>query len=284
VPYGTIISTAELAAHLESSWVIADCRYDLQTDQWGQQQYLDAHIPGAVYVSLSHDLSSPPTGRNGRHPLPAPDAMIEVFSRLGISDDVQVVTYDQDCGMFASRLWWMLRYAGHSRVAVLDGGWNKWLAESRPQRSGNEHRSARTFTARWQTEWLLDLDQVAAVQPDPRTLLLDARAPERFEGRVEPLDRLPGHIPGAANHPYRTNLASDNTMLPPAMLREQFERDLQGRLPAQTVMYCGSGVSACHNLLAMEHAGLPGARLYVGSWSEWSADPHRPVETGPSRR
>ena len=279
-----MISTAELANHLGSSCVIADCRYDLHSEGWGEQQYLDAHIPGAIYVSLSRDLSSPPTGTTGRHPLPTFDAMVDAFGRMGISDDVQVVVYDQDCGMFASRLWWMLRYAGHSSVAVLDGGWNKWLAESRPRRSGYEQRDTTTFTPRWQTDWQLDVSQVAAIQPDARTLLLDARAPERFEGRVEPLDRLPGHIPGAANHPYRTNLAADNTMLPPAALREQFERDLQGRSPAETVMYCGSGVSACHNLLAMEHAGLPGSRLYVGSWSEWSADPRRPVETGPARR
>ena len=284
MPYTTLISTAEFAEHLESSWVIADCRYDLHAGHWGQEQYLEAHIPGAVHVSLTRDLSSQPTGTNGRHPLPTFEAMTDTFRRMGIAGDVQVVAYDQDCGMFASRLWWMLRYAGHRHVAVLDGGWNKWAAENRPRRSGDEQRPASTFTPRWQTAWHLDLNQVAAVQPDRRTLLLDARAPERFEGRVEPLDRLPGHIPGAANHPYRTNLAEDNTMLPPATLRAQFERDLEGRSPAETVMYCGSGVSACHNLLAMEHAGLPGARLYVGSWSEWSADPARAVETGPSRR
>ena len=284
MPYTTLISTAELAAHLTSSWVIADCRYDLHAEQWGQEQYRDAHIPGAIHVSLSRDLSSPPNGTNGRHPLPTLEAMTDTFSRIGIAGDVQVVAYDQDCGIFASRLWWMLRYAGHRQVAVLDGGWHKWAAEDRPRRSGDEQRSASTFTPRWQTASHLDLNQLAAVLPDRRTLLLDARAPERFEGRVEPLDRLPGHIPGAANHPYRTNLAADNTMLSPATLREQFERDLQGRSPVDTVMYCGSGVSACHNLLAMEHAGLPGARLYVGSWSEWSADPARAVETGPSRR
>lgn len=282
--YTTLISTADLAAHLDSRWVIVDCRYDLQADEWGQQQYLEAHIPGAVYVSLSQDLSAPVTGRNGRHPLPSHDAMASTFSRLGISDDVQVVAYDQDSGMFASRLWWMLRYAGHSNVAVLDGGWTKWRAEARPARGGTETRDAVTFTPQWHDDWSVDVTAVAAVHQDPATLLLDARAPERFEGRVEPLDRLPGHIPGAANHPYRSNLAADNTMLPATTLREQFTRDLRGKTPAQTIMYCGSGVTACQNLLAMEHAGLPGARLFVGSWSEWSADPARPVETGPSRR
>jgi thiosulfate/3-mercaptopyruvate sulfurtransferase len=267
-----------------AGWVLADCRYDLQSDHWGERQYLDAHIPGASYVSLPSDLSGAPTGMNGRHPLPSFDAMTATFSRLGVTTDRQVVAYDQDSGMFASRLWWMLRYAGHAHVAVLDGGWAKWTAEGRATRGGNEVGSAGMFVPHWQSQSTLDVKAVSAAYRDPNLLLLDARAPERFEGRVEPLDRLPGHIPGAANRPYRTNLASDNTLLPPAALRDGFLRDLQGHSPAQAVMYCGSGVSACHNLLAMEHAGLPGARLYAGSWSEWSADPDRPVETGPQRR
>ena len=284
MPYTTLISTDVLATNLEAGWVLADCRYDLHADAWGGDQYLAAHIPGAGYVSLSHDLSAAPTGANGRHPLPSCDSMAATFSRLGISGDVQVVAYDQDSGMFASRLWWMLRYAGHGHVAVLDGGWGKWIAEGRPTRSGNETPAAAIFTPAWRHDWHVDVNAVAGLYEDPGTLLLDARAPERFEGRVEPLDRLPGHIPGATNHPYRSNLTANNTMLPPETLREQFVRDLRGHSPAQTVMYCGSGVTACQNLLAMEHAGLPGARLYVGSWSEWSADPDRPVETGPSRR
>jgi thiosulfate/3-mercaptopyruvate sulfurtransferase len=283
VPYTTLISTENLDANLDSGWVIADCRYNLQAEAWGREQYLAAHIPGAVYVSLSRDLSAAPTGGNGRHPLPSTDAMRATFGRLGIGDGVQVIAYDQDSGMFASRLWWMLRYAGHSQVAVLDGGWAKWIAERRPARTGSETRPATVFTAKWQPSSHVNVSEVAATYQQPEALLIDARAPERFEGRTEPLDRLPGHIPGAVNHPYRTNLAPDNTMLPPAALREQFLRDLNAHEPSQAVMYCGSGVSACHNLLAMEHAGLPGARLYVGSWSEWSADPDRPVETGPSR-
>jgi thiosulfate/3-mercaptopyruvate sulfurtransferase len=284
VPYTTLISTDALAANLDAGWLIADCRYDLQSDQWGRDEYFACHIPGAVYVSLSGDLSSSPTGSNGRHPLPSLEAITATFSRLGVSDGVQVVAYDQDCGMFASRLWWMLRYAGHDNAAVLDGGWGKWTAEDRPTGSGSESRAAAPFTPRWRPDWHLDVDAVAAARRDPATLLLDARAAERFEGQIEPIDRLPGHIPGAANHPYRTNLSADGTMLPGDVLREQLLNDLRGHSPAQTVMYCGSGVSACHNLLAMEHAGLPGARLYAGSWSEWSADPRRPVETGPCRR
>ena len=283
MPFTTLISTAELAENLDSRWVIADCRYDLQRDNWGREQYLAAHVPGAAYVSVSTDMSAAPTGANGRHPLPSRDAMAATFGRLGISDNVQVVAYDQDSGIFASRLWWMLRYAGHSNVAVLNGGWAKWVAEERPARSGTEHPAPATFTPHWNGDWQIDLEGVAGMYRHAETLLLDARAPERFEGRIEPIDRVPGHIPGAANHPYRANLGEDNTLLPADTLRAQFQHALRGHTPAQTVMYCGSGVTACHNLLAMEHAGLPGARLYVGSWSEWSADPERPVETGPAR-
>jgi thiosulfate/3-mercaptopyruvate sulfurtransferase len=194
-----------------------------------------------------------------------------------------VIAYDQDSGMFASRLWWMLRYAGHSRVAVLDGGWAKWMSERRPTSTGLDVRPAVTFVPDWRANWHVKLDDLEQLVRSNRDLLLDARAPERFDGHVEPLDRVPGHIPGAANHCYRNNLAADDTMLPRPTLRAQFERALHGRTPEEVVMYCGSGVSACHNLLAMEHAGLPGARLYVGSWSEWSADPQRPVETGRGR-
>lgn len=280
MPYTTLISTAALAEHLEAGWIIADCRYDLQCEPWGEEQYLAAHVPGASYVSLSRDLSGAPTGTNGRHPLPSQEVMAETFGQIGMTADTQVIVYDQDCGMFASRLWWMLRYAGNMNVAVLNGGWAKWVAEGRPTRSGTERRAAITFTPKWNADWHVDLATVSAMYRDPTIVLVDARAPERFEGRVEPLDRVAGHIPGAVNHPYRGNLAEDNTMLPADRLREQLEYDLAGHAPAQTLMYCGSGVSACHNLLAMEHAGLPGARLYVGSWSEWSADPERPVETG----
>lgn len=282
--YTTLISTAELAAHLESRWIIADCRYDLQRDAWGEEQYIAGHVPGALYVSLSRHLSNTPTGANGRHPLPSQEVMAQTFGRLGITADTQVVVYDQDCGMFASRLWWMLRYAGNMNVAVLNGGWAKWVAEQRPTRRGTESRPVATFTPKWNADWHVDLATVSKMYRDQRTLLVDARAPERFEGRVEPLDRVAGHIPGAVNHSYRLNLADDNTILPAEVLREQLQHDLAGHAPTQTLMYCGSGVSACHNLLAMEHAGLPGARLYVGSWSEWSADPERPVEIGPGRR
>jgi thiosulfate/3-mercaptopyruvate sulfurtransferase len=209
--------------------------------------------------------------------------MAAIFGRLGIDNSTQVVVYDQDGGMYASRLWWMLRYLGHDAVAVLDGGWQKWTREGRPVRGGQESRKAVVFRARPRANEKASLDDVAGGLGRTSTILIDARAPERFEGRSEPLDRAAGHIPGAVNHFYRSNLSEEGTLLPAATLREKFETLLDSRPPDQAVMYCGSGVTACHNLLAMAQAGLDGAKLYPGSWSEWSSDPVRPVETGPAR-
>lgn len=281
--YTTLISTDTLAAHLDSSFVIADCRFDLANEHAGRQAYMAAHVPGAVYVSLSHDLSAVQTGSNGRHPLPTMPEMAATFGRVGIDASRQVVAYDDDTGMFASRLWWMLRYAGHEAVAVLDGGWTKWTREQRPTRSGVESPNARSFVPAPRPEMLVDIGDVLARLPDPGTLLVDARGPERFEGRTEPIDHVAGHIPGAVNHHYKLNLAADGTLLPADTLRARLATVLGPSSPRRTVMYCGSGVSACQNLLAMERAGLPGAALYVGSWSEWSANPSMPVETGGSR-
>lgn len=279
----TIVSTNLLAAHLDD-WTVVDCRFDLQNEHWGRKEYRLAHIPGAVYASLNADLSGTPSGTNGRHPLPTVEALAAMFGRLGIDRSTQVVAYDQDAGPYASRLWWMLRYLGHDAVAVLDGGWAKWRREERPARSGDESRPPAVFTPSVRPERHVEIGEAVSLSADRGVLLIDARAPERFEGRSETIDRVAGHIPGAANHFFRENLAADGTMLPPETLRANFESLLAGHRPGDTVMYCGSGVTACQNLLAMEHAGLPGTRLYVGSWSEWSSDPSRPIETGPSRR
>jgi len=280
--YTTLVSTDDLAAG-GASWAIVDCRFDLQHENWGREQFRAAHIPGAVYASLADDLAGARDGRNGRHPVPSIDALAATFGRLGIDRETQVVVYDQDTGLYASRLWWSLRYLGHDAVALLDGGWAKWTREGRPVASGDATRQPAVFVASPRPALRVDLTDVAARIGDAETLLVDARGPERFEGQSEPLDRIAGHIPGAANHFYKWNLADDGTMLPPEQLRENFTRLLGSRLPASTVMYCGSGVSACHNLLAMAHAGLDGTPLYPGSWSEWSSDPARPVETGPGR-
>jgi thiosulfate/3-mercaptopyruvate sulfurtransferase len=281
VAYITLVSTETLASNLDGSWVIVDCRYDLRDERWGLEQYRAAHIPGAVYASLSHDLAAPPSGTNGRHPLPCAEAMEATFGRLGISPATQVAIYDQDAGMYASRMWWMLRYMGHDAAAVVDGGWAKWVREGRAVRTGEESRPAAVFKGRRRKELRVIVDHMAAMLGDPSVLLVDARAPERFEGTSEPLDRTAGHIPGAVNHFYRRNVRDEGVMLPVETLREQFAGLLGDRSPDQVVMYCGSGVTACQNLLAMEHAGLTGAKLYPGSWSEWASDPARPVETGP---
>jgi thiosulfate/3-mercaptopyruvate sulfurtransferase len=291
--YTTIVSTDVLASHLEvrlkaatteSDWAIVDCRFDLQNVQWGRDQYRLAHVPGAVYASLNDDLSGARDGSNGRHPLPAIDALAATLGRLGIDRSTQVIAYDQDAGSYASRLWWLLRYLGHDAVAVLDGGWAKWSGQGRPTRSGDENRQSTTFKPSPRAELSVGLADVMAHIGDSNRVLIDARAAERFEGRSETIDRVAGHIPGAVNHFFKQNLGADGTMLSPETLRRNFERVLNGRTPADVVMYCGSGVTACQNLLAMEHAGLRGAGLYVGSWSEWSSDPSRPIETGPSQK
>lgn len=280
--YTTLISTETLAAHARPDWIIVDCRYDLGNERWGHEQYLAGHVPGAVYASLSDDLAGPRTGANGRHPLPSIEALAATFGRLGIANTSQVVVYDQNVGLHASRLWWSLRYLGHDAVALLDGGWARWMAEGRPVKAGQEAEPPATFTPSPRPHMAIDLDGVQARVAGSDTLLLDARGADRFEGRTEPIDRVPGHIPGARNHYYMWNTGPDGTFLSPGELRERFDAVLGGQAPTDTVMYCGSGVSACHNLLAMELAGLPGTTLYPGSWSEWSADPNRPVETGPA--
>jgi len=279
VLYTTLVSTADLATHL-SGFAVVDCRYDLQNEHWGREQYLSSHIPGAAYASLGADLAGAKTGLNGRHPLPSLESLAATFGRLGITRQTQVVAYDQDTGMYASRLWWLLRYAGHQAVAVLNGGWAAWVREGRPTRSGQEIRAAAVFTPSRSLEQTVSADDVAALLGSRDHVLIDARSPERFEGRVEPIDRVPGHIPGAVNRHYKDNLGEQGTFDSAATLRDHFMRVLAGRDPRHAIVYCGSGVTACHNRLAMEHAGLPGARLYPGSWSEWSSDPARPVETG----
>jgi thiosulfate/3-mercaptopyruvate sulfurtransferase len=279
--YTTLVSTDVLASN-GATWAIVDCRFDLQQEAWGREQYRTAHIPGAVYASLRDDLAGERTGTNGRHPIPSIESLAATFGRLGIDHSTQVVVYDQDTGLFASRLWWSLRYLGHEAVALLDGGWAKWTREGRPVAAGDESRRTAVFSPAPRSALRVNLDEVAARIGDANTLLVDARGPERFEGRSEPVDRVAGHIPGATNHFYKWNVADDGTMLPAERLRETFTRLLGAHAPDQTVMYCGSGVSACHNLLAMEHAGLHGTRLYAGSWSEWSSDSARPIEKGPS--
>jgi thiosulfate/3-mercaptopyruvate sulfurtransferase len=275
----TLISPALLEAQLDDpSWLIADCRYNLKDEEWGRAQYAAGHIPGAVFVNLAHDLAAPRTGTNGRHPLPDVETMAATFARLGVGDRTQVIAYDQDAGAFASRLWWMLRYLGHDAVAVLDGGFARWTREGRHVRGGDETHPGATFTPRPRAGMRVMVDEVAARLGDPSMRLIDARSPERFAGHPDPLDTVYGHIPGARNRHYRDNVSADGTLRPAAELKADFERVLGERSANEAVVYCGSGITACHDLLAMEHAGLRGGKLFAGSWSEWEADPKRPVE------
>ena len=242
------------------------------------KEYYAAHIPGAAYAHLNADLSGPVTGRNGRHPLPDPSRLSQTLGRLGVTRGVQVVAYDQDAGMYASRLWWLLRWMGHDEVAVLDGGFAKWLAEARPTTPGEEPSRPREFNGSPRGDMIADVDEVARLVGRSDWLLLDARAPERYRGDIEPIDRVPGHIPGAANYHFLRNVDEHGTFRSVDALRHDLQQAV-GQTPVDRVVcYCGSGVTACQNLVALEHAGLHGARLYPGSWSEWSSDPSRPIE------
>ena len=281
--YTTLISTDALARRLDDpNWVIVDCRHNLFDVAAGESAYRVSHLPGARFMHLDRDLSGERTGRNGRHPLPEVGALSATLSRAGIDASKQVVAYDQNSGMWASRLWWLLHWLGHDAAAVLDGGIDKWIAEGRPVTADPptvRHARFVAMTPRpvaTSDEILRDLDRRG---PEPLTVL-DARAPERFRGDIEPLDPVAGHIPGAINRPYTANLTPNGTFKSAELLRSEFAAQLGTTAAADVVHQCGSGVTACHNVLAMAIAGLPGSRLYPGSWSEWVADAARPVARG----
>jgi thiosulfate/3-mercaptopyruvate sulfurtransferase len=280
MPYTTLVSTADLAAHLDDPhWVLVDARFDLAKPDWGEAQYRDAHIPGARYAHLDRDLSAPRTGRNGRHPLPTPEAAAAFFGRIGIDATRQVAVYDQGSGAFAARAWWMLRWLGHEAAAVLDGGFARWNAEGRPV----SQRVPGVQSARFVAHDVRPTVAAAGVHASLRRhalVLVDARAAERYRGEAEPIDPVAGHIPGARHHAASDNVKADGTFRPAQELRAQFDTLLDGRPAADVVHYCGSGVTACHNVLAMAVAGYPLTRVYPGSWSEWIAEPSRPIARG----
>jgi len=282
--FTTLISPDELAARLaDSSLVVVDVRHDLaRPERWGEDQYRISHIPGARFAHMDRDLSAEKTGRNGRHPLPSPEAAAGMFGRLGVGPGTQVVAYDQGSGMFASRLWWMLRWLGHGAVAVLDGGFERWTREGRPVTADVPPAAHASFAA-GRMEPTSSAAEIERAIADGTLSLVDARVAERFRGDVEPLDPVAGHIPGARNRPYPQNLNADLTFKPAEALRREFAAMLGDTPLANVVHYCGSGITACHNLLAMEIAGLHGTRLYPGSWSEWCAEGSRPVATGAER-
>ena len=274
--YTTIIDVPTLQANLgRPDWLVIDCRFSLADTAAGERAYAAAHIPGAVYAHLDRDLSSEPVTDSGRHPLPAPDAINAALQRLGVNPDSQVIVYDDAGGMVAGRLWWMLGYMGHEAVAVLSGGWQGWLAAGGETRNGVESVPAGTFNGTPDPSRFIQMDEVPQAK-----LLIDSRAMPRYLGEMEHLDPIAGHIPGARNFHFERNLA-DKYFRPAAELREQFIALLGDTDPADAVFYCGSGVSACVNLVALKYAGLGDAKLYVGSWSEWSRAGDQPIATGP---
>lgn len=273
--FTTLVSTGVLAGHV-GDWRIFDCRHDLAKPELGEQQYRQSHIPGALFAHLDRDLSAPKNGTNGRHPLPDPRIFQRWIEKAGLKPRDQIVCYDGGSGSMAARLWWMLRWVGHDTVAVLDGGFAKWTKENRPVSVDVPRVSPTQYAIRPRADMATPVGDVLR---HPH-LLLDARAPARYRGDQEPIDPVAGRIPGARNRYNMDNLTAEGTFKPAAELKRDFERMLGGRKPAEVVNYCGSGVAACHNLLAMEIAGLPGGKLYAGSWSEWIADPSRPRESG----
>lgn len=281
--FTTLVSPELLAAHLDDpGWAVVDCRFSLQDTERGRRAYCDGHIPGAVYAHLDEDLSGPVVpGRTGRHPLPDPALFVARLEAWGIGDATQVVAYDDAGGAFAARLWWMLRWLGHEAAAVLDGGWQAWLATGLPTRSGAEVRPPARFTPRPRPELLVTAADVDARRRDPAWRVLDARGADRFRGENETIDPVAGHIPGALSAPYADNLTADGRFRDAESLRQRYEALLSGAPAQRVVCYCGSGVTAAHNLLAMLHAGLGEGVLYPGSWSEWITDPARPVAVGP---
>jgi len=277
----TLIQAEDLAALLGDARLrLFDCRFDLARPTYGRNAYLDEHVPGAIYADLNTDLSAPVTAASGRHPLPEPEEFAARLRAWGVDADSRVVAYDDSNGAYASRLWWMLRWLGHDDVAVLDGGMRRWLQLGLPLSEDVPAPTPGNFVARPRAGMAASVADVLAAAASPAARVLDARAPERYRGEVEPIDRVAGHIPGARNHPYGTSLDPQGRLLPPEALRAALEPSLDGVAPESAIVYCGSGVTACHVLLALEHAGLSGARLYPGSWSEWSRDPSRPVAAG----
>lgn len=282
--FTTLVDTDTLARHLtDPRWVVVDCRFTLTNADAGRRAYDAAHILGAHYAHLNEDLSGPVGPHTGRHPLPAPEALARKLGAWGIDASKQVVVYDDTFGAMASRLWWLLRWLGHDAVALLDGGYPTWVRKKKPVTADKPSIRGSTFVPHLRPALWVNAASVEQAVTDRAFRVLDARAEERYRGDVEPLDKVAGHIPGAVNVPYEDNLDVSGEFAAPEELRERYLDLLGGVAPDRVIHMCGSGVTACHNVLAMEHAGLAGAKLYAGSWSEWITDPNHPIAKGESR-
>ncbi|WP_343655371.1 sulfurtransferase [Cupriavidus sp.] len=281
-PLISAIELNQLRASAGQHVVVIDCSFDLTNPAAGREMYQQDHVPGAFYLHLDNELSGPKTGFNGRHPLPDADLFVARLRALGVNDDTLIVAYDAQGSMYAARLWWLARWVGHGAVAVLDGGKAAWLAAGLPLEPGAtpDPEAGGNLTRRASLVRTVDAAALLENLDHPALLVVDARAADRFRGENETLDPVGGHIPGAANRFFKDNLTGDGRFKPADQLRAEFGQVFGGKTAADTVMQCGSGVTACHNLLALEVAGLTGAALYPGSWSEWCADPKRPVATG----
>jgi thiosulfate/3-mercaptopyruvate sulfurtransferase len=279
----TLISAANLAERLAAapgSVLVFDCRFDLAAPEAGEAAYAAGHVPGALYLHLDRDLSGATTGTNGRHPLPDRADLVAKLAGVGLNEGQQVVAYDAQGGMYAARIWWLLRWLGHDSVALLDGGLQAWEAAGKPLETEAQPRSPGNFKAGAPLAVTVDVQAVERNLTTRDHVLIDARAADRYRGENETLDRVGGHIPGALNHHYKDNLTAEGRFKTAHELRDAFGALVGATAPDRVVLQCGSGVTACHNALAMEIAGLHGAALYAGSWSEWSANPSRPVATG----
>ena len=275
-----LVSTDTLAQHLDDpEWVVIDTRHDLMDPTKGPKAYAEGHIPGAYFMHVDDDLAAPKTGRNGRHPLPDLDTFAAKLNERGVAPGVKVIVYDDLSGNYAARLWWMLRWLGHDDAALLDGGWPKWASEGRQVTKDIPRPRKGRFEPKPHLGDVVDTSFVDRFKQSPAITLLDGRAPNRFKGLEEPIDPVAGHIPGAVNRFWQKNLNPDGTFKSPEQLRAEYGELLGKADPARVVHMCGSGVTACHNAFAMELAGLPGGRLYAGSWSEWIADPAHAVAT-----
>lgn len=268
----TIVSVEWLSHHLnDPQLIIIDCRFQLSDPSWGEKQYQAAHIPQAFYLSLDKDLSSPVQKHGGRHPLPDPDSLAAKFEKMGINrGETQVIAYDDSRCAFAARLWWLLRYYGHHQVAILDGGWNAWKKAGYPVSAEPPSPQPGTFTPQLQPEWVVDREEVKARQNDPNTILIDSRDADRYRGEREPIDPIAGHITGAINFPWKSVTDEQGNLYSPAQQRQRWQNgETSIDTNQETIVYCGSGVTACVNLLSLHLAQLPQGKLYAGSWSDW---------------